>query len=219
MPLIDIKEIAQNPVYIENLHLFGYSERGIGSRVQSDNVLIEDCLFDNFWDGVNISSCSSIKVLHNTFENIGEYAIRGGAVRESHFEGNRVKLCVFGMLFQSGSDHNSIKNNIISNFSLAGIGLRESNQTTISGNTVCDDHNVNTGSLILGIYLMVRSGYNILSGNVVCNVTNAGAGTGYGIAALDPDCINNPVSGNMACGSEDNINFVPGNTVVDNVEG
>lgn len=219
LPLIEIDEIAGNPVYVENVHIFGFNRKGIGIRIYSGNVRVKDCLFDNLYDGLNITSCVSLNVFQNTFENIHEYAIRGGNVTESHFEGNRLTLCDSGMFFQSSSSQNSIKNNIICNFTLSAICLRESNQTIISGNTVCMDNDVNTPTFISGIYLLESCGYDIISGNMVCNITNAGAGDGYGILLIDTNCVNNLISGNMVCGNDVNLYYYPGNTIVDNVVG
>jgi len=109
-PIIYINEVNNIPVYIEDMFIFGDSDKkGQGILIQSDYVLIKDCIFSFLNRGID-SSASYTHIYNNGFYNSyegiqidGDYCI---------IRGNSIGYTLGGIFITGGQDH-VINNNHI----------------------------------------------------------------------------------------------------------
>ncbi|MBN1801749.1 MAG: right-handed parallel beta-helix repeat-containing protein [Candidatus Lokiarchaeota archaeon] len=179
--MISISNSQNNPVRLENLDMRSKTEySGIGIRVSSDNVWIQDCQVQNFHQGIYINTFASEVTVQSCvlshFDDAAFYIV--GDFNE--IISNTIEDCVTAIGLYSGSYENTILDNDISAYKSAGINMYHSDNNIISGNYIHD--NSIEVYYNMGILVGSDSDYNLIINNYLRNLDNPDAGiVAYGV--------------------------------------
>jgi len=163
--IIHINDVNDNPVHIENVLIFGDSDKkGYGIYIQSNNVLIRNCIFSFLNRGIHLYY-SSYTNIHNSDFNNNNWGIYNFYGDYNIIRGNYIEYGIGGIFIRGY--HNIINNNVIKHVSYTAIENDEGYHTLISENLL-DGSSVGGN---IGIYLYGHMfDYSIvIYRNVICN--------------------------------------------------
>lgn len=150
------------------------------------NGKVNGLIINNFQYGVSITKYSTYPSGNCTVENCFIGTNEDGSVAKP----NSVGVAILG------ADGNTIKNNLISGNTLAGIGLRKSNTNTIAGNKIGTDLLMTTGIPNYYGVAIDSSSMNTIGGNTASS-RNIISGNSYaGVAINDQLSSGNTIKGN-----------------------
>ena len=174
-----------NPVYINNVHIFGAVKNGYGFSISgSDNVWISNCIVENITTGILIdsdnvwvSNCFIEKTTNgisqdNNYENAQIYdnIIKNCSANGIQLQGinNIVEGNIINgtgsMAISVGNFYNTISNNIIEN-SVGDVGIylyAAANFSVVENNII---------RFFKKIGIRVYGCYNVIAGNTIANST------------------------------------------------
>lgn len=191
--VIDIQEVANNPVYIESIRIWeDQIPRVTGIEIRSMNVWVLNCYFDGLMYGIDIFS-SRTHIQHNTFDSCTICIMSSDDY--NMIDSNEFLFCGGGISISSNI--NSILNNFFIGISF-GITIYDGVDNFVTGNNI---YGANSDSSY-GITLEGDSLRNHIGSNRISNFTYLGSGTEYGLYIKDSTCENNTVIANAFISNE-----------------
>jgi len=186
---IEITEANDNPIWIENITIYGDGTNGRGITINSDKVSVRNCyIYDLGGYYIVINGNDQSSVLDNILIDCTNEAIYiGNGSTRCVVNGNIIiSPANYGIRFYgySGTDvsYSTCNDNIIYDPVKYGIVLGEAVRTTVSGNIIIG--NATQTDELYGIYIDAAD-YNTVSGNLIYNLTQNSTDTGAGIVLVN----------------------------------
>ena len=135
--IIEVNESNNNYVEIFNVHIEG-GVNGIGFRIYSENVLIENCFVNGTYQAIELeSTCQNVKIKDNHLHDIDAILLwldGSNIVVESNYLSNPTRKGT--LIYDSSSSNSSIFNNRINAYNSTGIFIFNSENNLYSGNYI-----------------------------------------------------------------------------------
>jgi hypothetical protein len=209
--LIYISEISNNPVHIENVHM--YCTSGTGIFILSDNVFVSDCSFNNNFRAVYTAG-EYTHIYHNTAHScssgVQSYGVFQLSGDNNILEGNTVIGTIYSGSISCIGDNNVIANNIIERPNENAIKIFDGANNSVSGNVIRGEaHYIDEGAAftnpLSGIFVANTAHYTCISGNYIVNMRNThGSYDGHGVY-IWTGCEYTSIIGNTIINNDVNI--------------
>ncbi len=205
--LIYINEVNNNPVRIENVHM--YCTSGTGVFIFSDNVFVSDSSFNNNFRAVYTAG-DYTHIYHNTANSCsggsfdGVFQLSGD---NNVLEGNTILSTTYAGAIACTGDKNLIANNFIDRSERDGIYVSGGSNNTVTGNHIRGYvHSVvEEPRLLCGVFIANLAHYNTISGNYISNMYNTHASyDGHGVY-IWTGCEYTSIIGNTIINNDVNI--------------
>lgn len=208
--IFKINEASNNLIILDNIFITGTVAKGWGAEIDSNNVQIKNCHFENIDMGLYVYG-DYCKIESSTFTGMDEYGIRisGDYATVSN------NVCTTNgtgiMVTSTGTSYCNLSNNNCSNNTDYGIWIFTLDNINITDNTITGNdsgikvedsnycnitNNTSSSNTTSGIVITGDSDNNYITGNT-CN-SNAG---GYGIIIGAATCDYNIVKSNNCSGN------------------
>jgi len=201
--IIYINEPSDNPVYINNLHIFGDSDRlGIGIDSYSQNVWVYNCYISHLFQGIALYD-SNTHIYGNTIKECTDRGIYcTGISWHNTFECNYIESCQAGFAL-SFAYYCTIANNVLKLNQYGCYLGGGSSYNTVTGNVIIGNIS-GISDITCGIQLNSVSSHNTIGNNGVFDHVSTTA-IGYGILISTGNCDDNTVVGNT--GENNEVDF------------
>jgi parallel beta-helix repeat protein len=138
----------------------------------SRNIMIQNCTFNNNFNGISIYSSSNVFLTNNLLKNHSHNGIYLDSSENVEIYQNHFVKCVIGINLLYSSNCYVEKNQIVDSY-YYGINIRNSDNNKIMKNVITNETTWH------GIYL-TRSSFNIIDSNIIYHIAGSGISIGHG---------------------------------------